>query len=182
MPVALTRAIRFAPGAVLRFAPALGERLLAMLEGVQPDAAEALAAVQAARLTLEHLGEHACRALLTVGDEAPARWRGVRFEIDLRRSGEDGCALRIAWTDPADATRRSIERDGVTAMLGGRSDVFFAERSGPGNRMWLKLTYDAAQTAAEIRLFSDAFAARAPAVVRALLPGQLIVGALRVAS
>ena len=181
MPVALTRAIRFAPGAVLRFAPAIGESLPKMLQSARPAAADALAATQAAQVAVDQLDESACRVLVTVGDDAPARWRGVRFEVELRRSAQEAYALRIVWTDPADAARRSIERDGVVPMLGGHSDVFFAQRSGSENRVWLKLTYDATQTAAEVRLFPAAFAERVSMAMRALLPGQLAVGTLRVA-
>jgi hypothetical protein len=181
MTVALTRAIRFATGTVLRFTPTLAQNLLEWLHSARPDAAEALAAVHAAELRLDHLEDSACRIGVAIGAGAPTRWQGGRAGIELRRVEHD-YALSITWTDTADAAPRSIELTGVALMLGGRGEVFFAQRRGSDNRMWLKLIYDASQPAAEVQLFTAAFGERLSGAMRALLPGQLSVGTLRGAS
>ena len=57
---------------------------------------------------------------------------------------------------------------GVAAMVGGKSDVFFAQRSAGANRFLLKLSYEAG--GARLYAFTAAFAERVPAGLRAFLP------------
>jgi hypothetical protein len=166
---------------VLRFTPALAESLVELLRSARPHVAEALVAADAAELTLDHLEESACRIGIAVGAGAPPRLRGGRVDVELRR-GEQDYTVSIALTDPADAARRSVELTDVALMLGGRGEVFFAQRRGSESRPWVKLAYDAAQAAAEVQLFTAAFAEHLSGAARALLPGQLSVGTLRIAS
>ena len=166
MTVALTRAIRFAPGAVLRFTPALEGNLLDALQTMQPRTGALLGAAQAARVTLESLDERACRI------------RVAQFDLELVADLAEGYALRVAWTDPADGSRRTFQLEGIAAMLGGRNDVFFAQRSGGGKRFWLKLSYETG--GARLYAFPAAFAERIPAGLRAFLPSQLVLGTLNI--
>jgi len=180
VPVALTRAIRFTPGAVLQFTPALAESLLGALRSARPNAAEALAAAQAARLTVDHLDDDACRICAIVDADAPPRWCGARIDLQLRRDGDQTYALQLAWIAPEGGERR-IECAGVAPMLGGGGEVFFAQRSGSESRVWLKLSYSTTG-AAEVRVLTAPFVERAPATMRVLLPGLMPVGALRIVS
>ena len=164
MPVALTRAIRFAPGAVLRFIPAINEKLLEALQSARPQAAEVLAAARAARITIESLGDSVCRI------------RVAHFDLELAADAAEGYALQVAWVDPATGTPKNVRLEGIAPMLGGRSDVFFAQRSDGQNRFLLKLSYGA--DGAELHAFPPAFAGRVPAALRAFLPSQLSLGRL----
>lgn len=166
MPLALTRAIRFAPGAVLRFTPVLDARLLEALRGLGPRAAELVATAGDARITIESLDERACGL------------RVAQFQLELVADLAEGYALRVAWTDPANGAQRSFQLDGIATMLGGSSDVFFAQRSGAQNRFLLKLSYEAG--GARLYAFPSAFAERIPAGVRAFLPSQLVLGTLNI--
>lgn len=164
MPVALTRAIRFAAGTVVRFTPAVNATLLEMLQSARPQVGEMVAAAQAARITIESLEDNACRI------------RVAQFDLDLAPANADGYTLRVAWADPATGAQRTVQLDGIAPMLGGRGDVFFAQRSGGENRLWLKLSYESGGAA--LYAFPAAFAERLPAAVRALLPAQLALGTL----
>jgi hypothetical protein len=163
VPLALTRAIRFAPGAVLRFTPQVNATLLEALQSARPHAAEILAAARAARITVEALGEAACRV------------RIAQFELELTAAGDD-YKLRVAWTDAATGSPRALQHDGIAPMLGGKGDVFFAQRLRGENRFWLKLVY--AADGAALYAFPSAFSERLPAALRALLPSQLALGRL----
>jgi hypothetical protein len=165
--VALTRALRFTPGAVLRFTPSINGKLLEAVQSARPQVAELLAAAQAARITVESLDERACGL------------RVAHFELELVADLAEGYALRLAWTDPGSSTRRNLQIEGIAAMLGGRSDVFFAQRADGANRFLLKLTYEAA--GARVFVFPGAFPERIPSALRALLPSQLALGILSAA-
>ena len=164
MPLALTRAIRFAPGAVLRFAPAINEALLEGLQSVRPQAAEILATAGSARIAIESLDEAACR--IRIG----------QFQIELAPAAGGDYTLRVAWTDPATGSPRTLQHEGIAPMLGGKGDVFFAQRLRGENRFWLKLVY--AADGAALYAFPSAFSERLPAALRALLPSQLALGRL----
>lgn len=166
MPLALTRAIRFAPGAVLRFTPAIRGQLLAALQAAGPQVGRLLATAQAVRLTLESL------------DDASCRLRAPELQVELAATDAEFYRLRVAWFD-ADGAPRSLEVDRVAPMLGGRTDVYFAQRSGGENRFWLKLSYGAG--GAGLHTFPPSFAERVPAALRALLPSQLALGTLSAA-
>ena len=164
MPVALTRAIRFAPGAVLRFAPAINQALLEALQSVRPQAAEILATARSARIAIESLDEAACRI------------RVAQFQLDLAPAAGGDYTLNIAWTDPATGSPHALQHEGIAPMLGGKGDVFFAQRRRGENRFWLKLVYEA--DGATLYAFPSAFSERLPAAVRAVLPSQLALGRL----
>ena len=164
MPVALTRAIRFAPGTVLRFAPAINEALLEGLQSVRPQAAEILATARSARIAIESLDEAACR--IRIG----------QFQIELAPAAGGDYTLNIAWTDPATGSARTLQHDGIAPMLGGKGDVFFARRLHGENRPLVKLVYR--EDGADVYAFPAAFAERLPAALRALLPAQLALGRL----
>lgn len=164
MPLALTRAIRFEPGAVLRFTPALEPRLLEALRGVLPQAAELVAAAAEASITVEALEERACGL------------RAGAFRLELVAHLAEGFALELTWADPSSPRPRTFRLEHVAAMLGGSSDVFFAQRLRGQNRFLLKLTYEAG--GARLYAFPAAFAERIPAALRAFLPSQVALGTL----
>ena len=164
MPIALTRAIRFAPGAVLRFTPTINGALLEALQTIQPRAAAILDAARAARITIESLGDDACCL------------RVAQYAVTLAAAAADVYTLRVAWADSASGSQRSAQLEGVAPMLGGKGDVFFAQRLRGENRFWLKLVYEA--DGAALYAFPAAFSERLPAVVRAVLPSQLALGRL----
>jgi hypothetical protein len=164
VPIALTRAIRFAPGAVLRFTPTINGALLEALQAARPQAAEILATARSARIAIESLDEGACRI------------RVAQFQIDLASAPGGDYTLRIAWTDPATGSARTLQHDGIAPMLGGKGDVFFARRRHGESRPLLKLVYEA--DGAVLYAFPAAFVERLPAAVRALLPAQLALGRL----
>jgi hypothetical protein len=166
VPVALTRAIRFAPGAVLRFAPAIPAALLETLQAARPQAAEILATARSARIAVEALDERVCRL------------RIAQFQIELAPAPPPGgdYTLHIAWTDPATGSPRTLQHEGIAAMLGGKGDVFFARRLHGENRPLLKLVYEA--DGALLFAFPAGIAERLPAALRALLPAQLALGRL----
>jgi hypothetical protein len=165
VPIALTRAIRFAPGTVLRFTPALDPRVLEALRSVRPQAAQLVAAAGDARLTIDSLDERACGLRL------------AHFQLELVADLAHGFALCVAWTDPASRAQRRFAMEGIAPMLGGASDVFFAQRTGGQNRFLLKLSYTAG--GARLYAFPAAFADRIPGALRALLPSQLMLGNLQ---
>lgn len=167
MPLALTRAIRFAPGAVLRFTPTINAKLLDAVQSARPQIAELLALARSARITVESLGESACRI------------RAAHFDLELAAGPVQDYALQIAWADPATGAPKSFRLEGIATMLGGKSDVFFAQRADGQNRFLLKLSYGA-DGAAELHAFPPAFAERVPAVLRPFLPSQLLLGKLSV--
>jgi hypothetical protein len=164
MPIALTRAIRFAPGTVLRFTPALDRRLLEALRSARPQAAALVAAAGEARLTIDSLDERFCGL------------RVAHFHVELVADLAEGFALEITWTGPSGLRPGKFRMEGVAAMLGGASDVFFAQRTGGKNRFLLKLSYEAG--GARLYAFPAAFAERIPGALRALLPSQLTLGRL----
>jgi hypothetical protein len=165
VPLALTRAIRFPPGTVLRFTPALDPRLLEALRSARPQAAELVAAAGEARITVDSLDERACGL------------RVAHFQLELVADLAEGFALEITWTAPSGLRPGKFRMEGVAAMLGGASDVFFAQRKGGQNRFLLKLSYEAG--GARLYAFPAAFAERIPGALRALLPSQLMLGNLQ---
>jgi hypothetical protein len=165
--LALTRAIRFAPGAVLRLTPSINGKLLEALQSARPQVGELLAAAQAARLTIESLDENGCRM------------RAAQFEVELSAADAEVYRLRLAWSGSADGAQRSLQVDGIAPMLSGRSDVYFAQRSGSESRFWLKLSYST--EGAALHTFPPSFAEQVPSALRALLPSQLALGTLNAA-
>jgi len=165
VPLALTRAIRFAPGAVLRFTPALDARLLEGLRSLRPQVADLVATAGDAPITIESLDERSCGL------------RVAHFQLALVADLAEGYALQVSWTDPSSLQSRKFRVEGVAVMLGSASDVFFAQRLDGQNRMLLKLSYEAG--GARLYGFPAAFAERVPAAVRAFLPSQLVLGNLQ---
>jgi hypothetical protein len=166
-----TDGLRFAPGTRLRFITALPSALRAALMQARPSLQEWMERLDAAVLTVLSVERDRCTMQASVNLGALCHGKFCA-EPDPR----GGYRVRVEWHEASEPRVRDF--DAIALMLGGERDVYLAQRTDTEIRQLSRWHYQP-DGSVLVSIFPRFFSDMVPAVVRALLPTELPIGALQ---
>jgi len=167
MPVPVDRAIRYASGARLRFERAAqGPLLDAAIRRYVPGEGW-LAELRTAPVQVLDVQSDGCALSLKAHD--------YDARVSLARAADGTLTLAVS-VEGAGRPRWACERANLTAMLGGKRDVYLAQCTETGPVPVLRLRY--ADDGTRISLLGPAIAQCVDPALRAFVPDEIMLGTL----
>jgi hypothetical protein len=165
--IRIDQALRFAPGMRLTFSSIAAGALIEQAGRMHPSFQYWWELLRDAVLRVDGVGADSCR-ICVLCNEALGRIEIVREH--------DGSLTAQAELTIADEEPLTWQRGQLTLMLGGKRDVYLAQRTEEGDRLLLKVKYT--EQGALVSIMRDAFAHRLTDALRSFLPGEIKVGTL----
>jgi hypothetical protein len=165
--IRLDQALRFSPGTRLAFGSIAAGALIEQAGRLHPSFQYWWELLRDAVLQVDGVDADRCRISIRCKDALG------RIEIVREPGGSltASAVLTVGTEEPL-----TWQRGHLTMMLGGKRDVYVAERTDEGDRLLLKARYT--QHGALVSIMRDAFAHRLTDALRSFLPGEIKVGTL----